>query len=513
MRKILVTLLSIVSLATLVACGGGSSSNSVSVPPAPSGGNNAGFSNASLTGNYVFAANGLNNSNNYAVVGQFTADGKGNITAGTRDTVNDGGGQTLGESINGNYSVNSDGRGLAVLNGGSGQVIYNFVLQSPSAGKLFQDGTTSNSVIADAVGRIELQSGTPGATGTYIVRLDGEDVNKSPYGAVSGLNFSGGAITGTGAYDENDAGLFSAQLSATGTYNLTGTRGSATLATPNGPNTGTHNFIAYYVSPSRLELLSTDKSFWLHGYADLQTSLAAASTAAFAGPEVFNLSGLDGGSGTGAYPIVETGRFTFDGAGNITSTSAVKDYNERSAFYSPTFSGTYSAAANGRWTAIMNGFSVGPIANENLVGWQVSPTQSLVLVSFASNPNISGYATVETGEMRSQTLGLSNASVTGNYAQSLSGLDTSLGNFESTGNYLAGGGNLTGTIDFQTDNEGLAQDSSQSGSYTVDPVLGRGTATVSGVPVMFYTVDGSTIYLISSNAASGYQGTLLAQQP
>ena len=93
MRKIVLTLLSIVSLAALVACGGGSS-NSISVPPAPSGGNNAGFSNASLTGNYVLAANGVTANNNFAVAGVFTADGNGNITSGTRDTVNDSGGQT-----------------------------------------------------------------------------------------------------------------------------------------------------------------------------------------------------------------------------------------------------------------------------------------------------------------------------------------------------------------------------------------------------------------------------------
>jgi hypothetical protein len=43
--------------------------------------------------------------------------------------------------------------------------------------------------------------------------------------------------------------------------------------------------------------------------------------------------------------------------------------------------------------------------------------------------------------------------------------------------------------------------------------LGRGIATVSGVPVIFYTVDPNTIYILSSDAAAAYQGTLTLQTP
>src|SRR6266571_5040769 len=119
MRKLLLTLFCIAALLSLAACGG-SSSSSTPVPPPPSTGNNAGFSNANLNGSYVFAANGVNVSNTFAVAGTFTADGNGKITAGTRDTVNDGGAQSLNESITGNYSVSPDGRTQLVLNGGSG---------------------------------------------------------------------------------------------------------------------------------------------------------------------------------------------------------------------------------------------------------------------------------------------------------------------------------------------------------------------------------------------------------
>ena len=84
MRKILLTLISIVALGGLGCLRWRSSSNNTPVPSGPIGGNNAGFTNASLKGTYVFAANGINPSNvNFAVVGIFTADGSGNITSGT----------------------------------------------------------------------------------------------------------------------------------------------------------------------------------------------------------------------------------------------------------------------------------------------------------------------------------------------------------------------------------------------------------------------------------------------
>jgi hypothetical protein len=476
------------------------------VPPAPSGGNNAGFTNASLSGTYVFAANGITNSANLAVVGSFTADGSGNITSGTRETINSIGSQLLNESISGTYTVNQDGRGQMILNGpsASNQVIYRFVMQATSAGsnqvaKLFQ---ISN--VADATGRIELQSGTPSASGTYVVRLDGQDIGKYNYGAVGGLTLSGGNIAGT--VDENDSGTFNAQLGATGSYSISATRGSANFVMPNDPtagNNGTHNFVVYYVSPTRLELVSTNTNFWLHGYADLQTS-ASSSVASFTGPQVFNLSGIDSFSN---YPLIQTGRFTLDGAGNVTS--GIEDYNENLVLYpGVSFTGTYGVAPTGRWTSTLS--TPGSfISSLSLVGWQVSPTLSVLLTQSGTSTYVTNYGVLETGEIRAQTLGLSTSNVSGNYANNLSGYAnyTNVGNTESTGNYLAdGNGNLSGTIDSLTDFDDGAPtvNDPQTGTYTIDPTYGRSSGYVSGVPVEIYTVDQNTLYLISSDPASVY---------
>jgi len=519
MRKILLTLISFVALSALVACGGGSSNNNIGIPSSPSGGNPAGFSNASLSGNYVYAVSGLSANNSFAVAGVFTADGNGNVTSGVRDTVNDAGGQTLNEAITGNYSVNQDGRGQMILNGGSGQSIYRFVLQSttslqaPVVAKLFQDGTTNNSVVLDAVGTIEAQaSPTLAGTSSFAVRLDGEDAggNGSIYGAVGNLILSGGGVSGT--IDENDDGGFNGLLGvSSGSYSFAGNgRGTLSYVTPGSTAAtaglqGTHSFVAYLVTPNHFELLSTDKKFWLHGSADLQSATVSANTAAFTGNQVFSLSGADSSG-----QRVETGRLNLDGAGNLTS--AIEDVNNASNFFSgvslssPGSSYTVTGP-NGRWTAnLVNTPTAG--STTGIVGWQVSPQRSVVLAWNA------GSTLLETGTMRAQTIGLGNASVTGNYAQELSGINSSSNSdLELVGNLLAdGAGNLSGTFDSQSDSSGLFLDDSTTGTYAVDPVLGRSTSgNIDGIPVVIYTLDPNTIYFISAQQFDIYQGMMVHQ--
>jgi hypothetical protein len=490
MRKLILTLISVAALAALTGCGG-SNSPHTSVPPSPSSGNNAGFSNASLNGTYVLSVNGYNSYSNYAyaVGGLVTADGNGNITAGVRDTVNDTGGQSLDESITGTYSVNQDGRGQMVLNGGSGQVIYRFVLQSGSTASLFQISATS-----DAVGKLEQQpqvvpqivtAGNP----TFIVTLNGEDASSShyPYAAVGALTFnSGGSITGT--TDENDAGTVGTQLSVSnGTYSIGSTgRGTASYTTA----TGTHNFIVYQVSSSRLEMISVDKNNFLYGGASLQLADVGDSST-FIGDQAFMLSGTD----DNGYPIVEAGRLTLDGAGNINS--GVEDANDNGTVTSAlSFGGNYTLSSNGRWTSTQ-----GTVSN-GLIGWQVSPTESVLLTNNS--------AILQTGTMRAQTTGLTNASITGNYAQDLSGYYVNAGDVEITGNYLAdGNGNLTGTYDSQTPS-GDYTDNSGTGTYSVQS-NGRSPASIGGVSLVMYVIDANTMYTVSSDPVRVYSGDLVHQ--
>jgi len=485
MRKILLTLISFVALSALVACGGSSGS---STPSNPSTGNAVGFSNSNLNGAYVFSGSGVNSANyNFDLLGVFTADGNGNVTSGYRNVYTDKP-TTVQESVTGTYSVNTDGRGQLILNGNSGQGVYRFVMQSPSTASFFQFSSG-----ADDTGRIQLQSTVAAPAGTYVVRLQGEDSSQNVYGAVGGITISGTAITGT--VDQNDDGTLSAQLATSGSLTAPDSTGKGTLTLILG--NVTHHFTYYVVSSNHIELIGTD-GYALNGYADIQTSVAG-TTAAFSGDQVFSMSG-QGSNGS----LLETGRLTLDGAGNVTN--AIEDYTQGattgSYFGAVAFSGTYTAAANGRWTA-----TIGGSLASNLIGWQVSPQQSVVLAWNTSS------TIVETGTLRAQNTTITTNSITGPYAVNLSGYNyNDLGYVELGGNFDASAGSLSGTIDSQTPGY-YNTDVAASGQYSIAANGRSPNGNVAGVAVVIYTVDANTAYLISSDPTRLYQGKMVSQQP
>jgi hypothetical protein len=484
MRKILLSLISVVALAALVACGG---SNSTPVPSNPSTGNDVGFTNANLKGTYVFSGNGVNSSNyNFDLVGVFTADGNGNITSGYHNVYADAVSPVL-EPVTGTYSVNTDGRGQVILNGSSGQAIYRFVMQSPSSASFFQFSPG-----ADDTGLMKLQSAVSSPSGTYIVRLQGEDSVGNPYGAIGGLTIAGTSITGT--IDQNDAGTLAPSLPASGSLTApdsTG-RGTLQLTFAGAP----HSYVYYFVSASEIVIAGSD-GYTIHGYADLQTTLSGLS-----GDQIFSLTGV-GTSGN----LSETGRFTLTGGA---VTNAVEDYligsNTAGSYFGGingvSFGGTYATGASGRWTA-----TVGGSLASNLIGWQVSPQQSLVLAWNGSS------TIVETGTMRAQNTSITTASITGPYSASLSGFNYNVSGYvELGGNFDASGGSLDGTFDSQTPGY-YNTDIASSGNYSIASNGRSPNGNVAGVSVVIYTVDASTAYLISSDPTRIYQGKLLAQQP
>jgi hypothetical protein len=497
MRKILLTAISLFVVAALVGCGGSNSSSSTTTPPSGGGGNPVGFSISSLKGTYVFSDIGINSVNvNFAVAGFFVADGAGNISSGAEDYFDDSGVQIQNETLTGTYTVSADGRGqLNLTQFPSGEaLVYRFVMQSPGAASFFQ---VSNS--AEATGRIQLQSAVNGSAlagkSTYVIRLDGEDNGKNIYGAVGALTINSTSISGT--VDQNDDGLFSPLLTAVGSDFEPNANGRGTLSfTVGGIN---HDFVYYWVSPSHIELVGSDANFWLHGYADLQTA-PASSNAALSGGQVIALSGINANS-----VLIENARLTLDGNGGINS--GVEDHNQSGSYTANSaFAGTYavSTTGSGRWTASIVDVS------SNLVGWQVSPRQSVVLAYNSAN------SLTETGTMRAQSTNiasLTNAGISGEYAENMSGKNLNLSGYvEVTANFHAdGAGNLSGTLDTQTPSSFNAAVSA-TGVYSTNS-NGRGAGTIAGVPVVIYFVDADTMYLISSDGGLIYQGKMVMQQP
>src|SRR3974390_3948429 len=123
----------------LASCGGGSS-----VPPPPPPGN---FPLASLKGQYAFSMSGVDPTGAFiARVGSFNADGAGNIISGLEDVVPLATGQApIVTFTGGNYQIQSNGRGLLVLNAsGGGGLQLNFDMQSPTAGFLLQTDSAAS---------------------------------------------------------------------------------------------------------------------------------------------------------------------------------------------------------------------------------------------------------------------------------------------------------------------------------------------------------------------------------
>src|SRR5208283_2452297 len=124
----------------LAACGGSSSVT----PPPPAGG----FTNASLQGQYAFSMSGVDPSGGYlARVGSFIADGNGGITSGLEDLVQS---STVGGTVipfnGGTYSIQSDGRGILVLQAaGGGGLQLNIVLSSTAQGVMLQTDLNDSS--------------------------------------------------------------------------------------------------------------------------------------------------------------------------------------------------------------------------------------------------------------------------------------------------------------------------------------------------------------------------------
>ncbi len=226
------------------------------------------FSNASLTGNYVFSDAGGSVLGSMALVGQFTANGTGGFTAGFAD-LNEGGSNSSGSiAALSSYTIAADGTGNLTLPGALGatqdvaSLIFfatdpNINLIDPSdpnggGGALVLD--FDNSTVGAGV-IIPQTSGT--VTGDYAVSL--QFITNSGENDLVGQIVADGAGNLSGSVDLNNVGVIFSTVGLTGTY-------AADSVNP-GRFTGTFTVsgnvltITYYqVSSGMLLILDTDSS-------------------------------------------------------------------------------------------------------------------------------------------------------------------------------------------------------------------------------------------------------------
>jgi hypothetical protein len=485
-------------------CGGGSGST----PPSPT----AKFSDASLSGQYAFSMAGnevcAGTSSYFARAGSFTADGKGNITAGLEDVNVCPGVATL-RFTGGKYSIGSDGRGSLKLTNSTGTTNYSIALSSSTAGAIAQTDAG-----ATASGSFQRQNRAAflntAIAGGYVFDLNGVDVSGTavnPASSIGRFDADGAGAIFNGLFDSNIGGSPSGQqLFPAGAFCQLDT-------TPDGANfgRGTANIagqaLAFYVvDATRLKFIGTDfPSAWL-GEAFSQQNVA------------FNTSSLNGsfafliGGSVSAGPISTAGRFAADGAGNL-SNIALDENNSGS--WTPLPSGSVTGA----FTVDSNQFGGGTLTwTDTKVGtfsfifYLISPTQA-VLQETDSTIVSDGILTAQT------TTPISGSTLAGDYVLGWTGFANAEEDYIGQVT-LGSSGSLRGLLDVNdffthtqffdvstTGNLSLSGDGTQFNDFSAN--LNSGPAPA--LHFTTYVANPDTSFLVGVDSDRVISGTLTRQ--
>ena len=308
---------------------------------------------AVLAGQYAFLLRGGGSGGGVDVVGNITADGKGNITSGLEDINSHSAGPQIGLTIPSGqslYTVGSDNRGcLGLVNSQNTLNIYRFALASFSAGiaaagRVIEfDDTTGNGTRSE--GFLAQQNAASFSTsaiqGNYVFGLAGGDSSGGRYASAGVCTANAGSLSNVNL-DTDDAGVLGTNIQGlSGSYSVAST-GRGTMSTSGG-----QNFVVYIISASRFIAMASDPLDTTHPLQSGQFELQAGTfnNSALNAPAVLGLTSFDN---TMSAPGAAVGVLAPDGAGNATQ---VLDIN-LGGTYTPMQSSalTYSVSANGRVT-------------------------------------------------------------------------------------------------------------------------------------------------------------------
>lgn len=223
------------------------------------------FTNASLSGPFVFGSRGDTNSNmgGTSTVGVLAADGAGNITSGSYDFAQDG---TVGTvtSLSGTFNTSSNGRVAVTLTPtGANQVSEVAYLVSPARAFILVNDTTK---VED--GTVDQQTGTSFSNSS----LNGQ------FAFVTGGYDSTDYVDRTGPLtaDGNGNLTLAEVLNRTGTVTVPGCLSGTYAASSNGRvvmsvNSLSNNLVLYMVSNNQAYLLQGDAGAEIFGGVSAQT--------------------------------------------------------------------------------------------------------------------------------------------------------------------------------------------------------------------------------------------------
>ena len=484
------------------ACSGG-----VGGPPAPQPTGN--FSLASLNGSYAFQMSGTDiNGNFIARVGSFTADGKGNITAGIED-VNDGGTINLvGSSApvvfdaapQSVYTVLSNGRGKLTLHDASGTLTFSITLTSATASATSAGFMVETDGNATASGSFRAQTINTTLSPAYAFDFSGVDASGAGLSYVGQFNTNTTTgITG-GVFDRNDASalfpqttIFPSTISIDPTYGANFGRGTFVI-------NGLISFAFYVADGSNLAVLEEDGSGLTSGFATAQNAVPT-QTSGIAGSFVFDVGGSASGT-TSVGPLARAGRFdanagvptnlfvdenfsgtasTFPGAGNFSNVTI-----------------TIDTAGSGRGTLGFTDVTSGDVFS--YVFYLTSASGGFIQDTSS--------AVVADGSLSLQTGTFTAASLAGNYIANWSGVSGKNG-FEEDFNAQfalsnATSNNITGVVDYTelaNSSNPIVTDAGVAGTLTL---TGSGTGGGSTANKVTLQAGGQTFnfhaYLINNNS-------------
>jgi hypothetical protein len=504
------TLLAAILLGSVTAaCSSGTAV--VGPPPPPSTGN---FSNASLKGQYAFSMTGTELcaglSSFFTRAGSFTADGNGHISDGLEDINVCAGVFTL-QFTSSTYSIGADGRGTLTLKNNTGTTNYSITLTSATQGVVAQTDVNST-----ATGSFQRQNtaafSNPAIAGGYVFDFAGVNVRLNPESVIGRFTADGGGGINAGLFDSNEAGTASnQQLFPAGAFYQIDTNGDGITFGRGTANIAGHNFAFYIVNGTRLKLLGTDFPAALSGEAFAQQNMSFTDASLNSGFAFL----LGGSSSTG--PIATAGRFTADGAGNLSAIFLDENSNGTVTLLPSqggTVTGTYTVDANGLGggTATWKDSNAGTFS---FIFYLISPTRAVFQETDSR--------VTSDGTILAQTAGpISSATLAGDFAFIWSGVSSDeedfVGQMKLTS---ASGNNASGIMDFNEFGAGKQFfDIQFSGPLTITaPGIGPNTLTLTTTfpsPTTFnftaYAVDSNTVFLVGVDKSRVLAGSI-ARQP
>jgi hypothetical protein len=482
--------LGLVSIIACVGCGSGAS--------AGFGSSNIGnFSNASVSGQYVYQISGTDVSGNafFREAGAFTADGKGNITAGEDDLSESSSFSTA--NTTGTYSISSDGTGSITINFGNGGGAIQFAVTVVSNSRIYLAvSQVASGAFVNGTGLAELQTASAlsaAPSGTFAFGMHTVGTTQGSSSSAGVFTVTGGAVSGS--EDVNRGGALSSLTITGGLFNAPDANGRGTGNFTDSLGVTT-TFSYYIVNSTSLRFFATNGG--VSGLGQAQAQSGTFSTSSFTGGYAFHSIGDDAFSVGGVHTI---GRFTAGGNGTITdgALDSVVDGNPSS---NVAFSGTYTAAANGRIAVTLNPSGGGSIQQ---VYWVASPSQAFFLTNDTTK--------VEDGVAAQQSATtFSNSTMNAQYGLVMSGFNPQTF-FDRVGTLRWDGSGKLVLNEFVNNSGSGSIPGLLNGTYSVSG-NGRATGSINTASnnFVFYLISASDGYALQEDSGTEVSGQFSQQQ-